>query len=104
MAKALVCRVGQLLYLIPVADVAGLREGAPACLRLHFFRKLLAGIELAAGDHDVGARVREAEHHLLAEPTAAARDERDLAEEGLAGWLRHDGHLSYSCQRYGVIT
>jgi hypothetical protein len=63
----------------PPSDVDGHRERPTAGLGLDDRRQLLAGIELAAGDHDIGARLGQPEHHLPAQATATAGDERDLA-------------------------
>ena len=42
---------------------------------------VVAGLELAAGDHHVGAGARERTGHLEAEAAAAARDHGNLAAE-----------------------
>ena len=53
----------------------------PAAELLDFQRHRLAGIELAAGDDDIGAGARKGQHHLAAEAAAAAGDKGDLAGE-----------------------
>jgi hypothetical protein len=58
--------------------VAGHGQGAPAH-GLDLGRHLLAGVDLAAGDHEVRTGGGEGQHHLAAEPAAAARDQRHLA-------------------------
>jgi hypothetical protein len=77
-AELAVDSVDETVQLVPVADVAGIGEGAAAQgadLRGH----RLAGIELAARDGDVRPHGREALGHLVAEPAAPARDQYDLA-------------------------
>ena len=73
--------IGQMLDLRPIADVAGDRQGRAAGFVLDLPCERFAGIELAAGDDDVSAGTGEGEHHLAAEPAAAAGDERRLATQ-----------------------
>ena len=49
--------------------------------RAYFVCNGLTGVQLAAGDDDVGAVFSEGLHHLVAEPAAAARHERHLARQ-----------------------
>ncbi len=71
-------RVDERRALVPVADVAAHGQGPPAA-RADVGRDRLARVELAARDHDVGARVRETESHGAAETLATAGDDDDLA-------------------------
>src|SRR6185369_9458430 len=80
-AELAVGAVGEGLDLAPVPHVAGHRQRAPPGGRAHLVRGGLAGGELAAGDDDVGARLREGQYHGAAEAAAAAGDEGDLAGE-----------------------
>ena len=91
--------------LVPVADVA--RAGGSLCaLGAQRGRDLLAGVGLAADDHDLGAGLRERPRHGEPEAARAAGDDRHAPGEveavhgiGLArrgegvSWLVQDGHL-----------
>ena len=63
----------------PLPDVAGDRQRRPTRLLAHLLGERRAGVELAAGDGDVGAAAGEGQHHLPSEAPAAAGDEGDLA-------------------------
>ena len=80
--------------LLPVADVARHREGAPT-EGPHLVGHPLALVELAAGDHDVGARLGEAERHRPTEALAAAGDHDDLVVDP----ERRDGHATPAAVR-----
>ena len=56
--------------------MAAVGKRAPA-ERTHLGRRLLAGVLLAAGDDDVGSRLRERAHDLATETPGAAGDERN---------------------------
>ena len=72
------CGFGEPFGLIPVGHVGGDRERAAAELA-NFVGGGFAGIELAAGDDDVGAALRKRPHHFEAEAATAAGYECDLA-------------------------
>ena len=70
------------------------RARRPVCSRTS--AAVFAQLQVAAGDHHVGAGRGQAEHHLAAEAPAAAGDQRDLAAEvdggpGPAGRCGHAG-------------
>jgi hypothetical protein len=73
--------------LLPVADVAGHREGPPP-EGPNLGGDHLAGVELAAGHHDVGASLGEAEGHRPAEALGGAGHHDHLAGRAECG----DGH------------
>ena len=79
LAEALVSGIGQRLELVPIADMAAVRQGlAPEAL-LHILRQRLAVVELATRDDDIGSVLGESEHHLAAHPATAPGHQRDLA-------------------------
>ena len=51
--------VDERIELVPLAHVAGDAQGTTARLRLHLRCQRVAGIELAAGDDDVGALIAD---------------------------------------------
>jgi hypothetical protein len=87
-AELFVSARGERIVVIPLADMGGDGERA-AAERLHLAGDGFAGIELAAGDDDIGASLRERQHHLAAEPARAARHQCDLVGE-----IQHVGIIS----------
>src|SRR5205823_3129812 len=73
-------RVDERVDLVDAPDVTADGDGAPP-ERLDLPRGSFAVVDLAAGDHDVGAGGREPEGDGLAEAAPAARDDRGLAGE-----------------------
>ena len=61
-----------------VAHVAGERE-RPHAQPVELARGLLAALDLAGAEDEVGAGLGETGRHLAADPAAAAGDDRDLA-------------------------
>ena len=69
--------VDQVGQLVPVADVAGDGQGLTAGGRLHLLGHRLAVVELAAGDDDVGSRLRQSEDDGVPETAASTGDDGD---------------------------
>ena len=88
--------VDERVALVPVADVRPDRQRATAGGLLHLARHRLAVVELAARDHDVGARSRVAEHDRPADAPAPTGDDGDLAGEVEQVERRVRGHQSRS--------
>ena len=68
--------VYELVALSPTAHVARDGQGPATELLLHFLREGLAGVELAAGDDDVGPMLGERQNHRPPEAAAPTGDER----------------------------
>src|SRR6266511_113054 len=95
------------LAIFPIADVTGERENATAGARGDIAGRLLTGVELAAGDDEVGAMLGKGFRNREAETTATAGDDRGLAAEveGLhafrvaSGWPQESPYASSSSGR-----
>ena len=79
MPELVVGGVGEPLQVVPTPDMAGDGQRPTTRLLAHLLGDLLAGLDAAAGDDDVGAVTREGEHHLATQAAAATRDQGDLA-------------------------
>ena len=79
LAEPFVGRLDQSVELIPAAHVHLVRHRGAAGLGLDLLGGGHAVLQLAAGDHHVGAAARGGERHLAAQPAAAAGDQDHLA-------------------------
>src|SRR5262249_37875124 len=77
-AKLLVCRGRQVLALLPPSYMASVAH-CPAAALAYCATHLLAGRNSSARDHQIGARIGEAERHGAAETSAAPSDENHLS-------------------------
>ncbi|MCY1459824.1 hypothetical protein D9M71_773290 [compost metagenome] len=65
--------IHQALHFRPLAHVASYGHGTPA-QRPHFLGYGFAGVQLAAGDDQVGIALGECLDHLIAQPSATPGD------------------------------
>ena len=81
MTELVVRGVREAFEVVPAPDMAGDGQRTTTGLPLHLVGHLLARLDAAAGDDDIGAVTGEGEHHLPPEPTAPAGDEGHLARQ-----------------------
>ncbi|MDT4884604.1 hypothetical protein FQZ97_1207620 [compost metagenome] len=72
--------IHQALHFRPLAHMAGYGQRAPA-QRPYLLSHGFAGVQLSAGDDQVGTPLGKCLDHLVAQPSAAPGDQNDLATE-----------------------
>ena len=107
-SELVVGRVDEPVQLVPVGDVAGVGQCAPAGRLLDLVRGGSAIVELARRDDDICTRLGKPLHHRATESAAAAGDERDATVEAEQLSRRPSrqagGGAPAGCNRIGLMS